>query len=95
VTPCWLLLAVLLAVPLALPPDALPELPLCVFRSLTGLSCPGCGFTHAFLAAGRGQWQAAALHHPLGPALHIGLLALWGSIGIRWLAGKASRLKHD
>ena len=90
----WLPLTVLLAVPLALPPNALPELPLCLFKALTGLRCPGCGLTHAFLAAGRGQWWAAALHHPLGPALHTGIVSLWGAIGIRWLACRTPWLRR-
>jgi hypothetical protein len=90
----WLLLSVLLALPLALPPDALPVIPLCIFRSLSGLNCPGCGLTHAFLAAGRGQWRVSALYHPLGPALYAALLALWGSIAMKRLAGNPPGLRR-
>ena len=34
-------------------------LPPCLFHQLAGLSCPGCGGTHAVQALLRGDWQAA------------------------------------
>ena len=48
---------------------AMPKIPLCPFKAVTGLPCPGCGMTHAFLALGRldfaGAWAANPLAFPL------------------------------
>ena len=35
----------------------------CPFRRLTGLPCPGCGLTRAWLHALRGDWAAAFRAH--------------------------------
>lgn len=37
----------------------------CVFKLVTGLSCPGCGMTRAWLAALRLDFPAALAYHPL------------------------------
>lgn len=37
----------------------------CVFRLLTGIPCPGCGMTRAWLAALRLDFAAAFAYHPL------------------------------
>jgi hypothetical protein len=44
---------------------ALPKATLCPFRALTGLRCPGCGMTHAFLALGRLDFAGAYAQNPL------------------------------
>lgn len=66
-----------------LPPGGLDRLPvLCTMRRLTGLPCPGCGMTHAFVAIAHGQWAAAlhynAMAYPLFAAglVYLGLRAL-------------------
>lgn len=38
---------------------------LCVFRSVTGIPCPGCGMTRALTAAVRFDLAAAFSYHPL------------------------------
>ena len=44
--------------------DFLFHLPtLCIFKKLTGLSCPGCGMGHAFVALGRFKIMAAINHN--------------------------------
>jgi hypothetical protein len=63
-----LLLAAALALPLDAPPLSLFG---CPFRALTGLPCFGCGMTHAFHFAVRGDFARAAAHSPLGLALAI------------------------
>lgn len=37
----------------------------CVFRLMTGIPCPGCGMTRAWLAALRLDFSAALAYHPL------------------------------
>lgn len=37
----------------------------CVFRLMTGIPCPGCGMTRAWLAALRLDFSAAIAYHPL------------------------------
>lgn len=39
----------------------------CLFRRLTGVPCPGCGMTRAFLAAFRLDFPEAFRMHPLWP----------------------------
>ena len=37
----------------------------CIFRFFTGVACPGCGMTRAWLAVLRGDLAAAIAYHPL------------------------------
>ncbi|HEY3411631.1 MAG TPA: DUF2752 domain-containing protein [Armatimonadota bacterium] len=53
---------------------------LCPFRGLTGLPCPGCGMTHAFVALAHGN-IAAAWHYN---ALSLPLFAF----GLFWLMAR-------
>lgn len=41
------------------------HVPLCPFRSLTGLDCPACGGLRAVFSLSRGDIAAAASHHLL------------------------------
>ena len=55
---------------------------LCPVRYVTGVPCPFCGMTRAWLAALRGDVAAALRFHPLfllGPPLL--LAAVWGGAG--------------
>jgi len=61
-----LVLAAALVLPLDGPPLSLFA---CPFRALTGIPCLGCGMTHAFHFAVRGELVRAAAHSPLGLAL--------------------------
>lgn len=55
---------------------ALPEL--CVFHRVTGLDCPGCGMTRAFVRLFQGDWRGAYAYHPLS----LPLLAVLGVLAI-------------
>ncbi|NCJ08308.1 DUF2752 domain-containing protein [Synechococcales cyanobacterium C] len=39
----------------------------CIIRDFTGVPCPSCGMTRAFLAIAQGNWQAALDFHLLSP----------------------------
>lgn len=76
-----LLASVLLPLPAQGAILGLPSI--CPFHNLTGLPCPGCGLTRAFVCCAHGQLLAALGYHPLGPALFgatlfFGLNALLG-----------------
>lgn len=49
------------------------SLPLCLFRAVTGVPCPGCGMAHALIHALNFDVVASFNAHPLG----LPLLAAW------------------
>ena len=52
----------------------------CLFRGLTGLYCPGCGGTRAFMYLCQRQIRKSLYYHPLIPymaAVLVGEGALW------------------
>ncbi|MBV9493544.1 MAG: DUF2752 domain-containing protein, partial [Acidobacteria bacterium] len=59
----------------------------CLFRRVTGIPCPGCGFSRAFLALLRGDWGAVQRLHPLAPLLALEWIAIWVIAGA-WAIGK-------
>jgi hypothetical protein len=50
----------------------------CLWHAMTGLSCPGCGMIHAFLALGHGNVRAAWSFNP-GSFVVLPIL-LWAGI---------------
>lgn len=51
--------------------------PLCPFKLITGLNCPGCGLTRAFVLAFHGQWAASFHMHLWGiPLAFLALLQI-------------------
>ena len=57
------------------PIASVSEVPLCVIRYLTDISCPGCGMTRAMISLGKLDFQAAYLYHPLSfPLFALALL---------------------
>lgn len=68
---------------------ALPAFTVCPFRTLYGLSCPGCGLTRAFLSLGQFKFANVVQFNPLSIPLAIGMIGyLWlGRIPL-WLQRK-------
>lgn len=67
---------VVLAATLTPSPEAVSifgfEVPgLCVWRGLTGISCPGCGLTRSFSYLAHGHLVDAFRMNPLGPLLFV------------------------
>ena len=60
---------------------------LCPFYNITGLPCPGCGLTRAFVSLGHGQWLESLHWHPLGWLIALVLACLWVRNGVYWLRG--------
>ena len=52
-----------------------PLPPLCLFRQLTGLRCPGCGLTRSFVLMGGAHPIEALRAHLFGPLMWIGVAA--------------------
>jgi hypothetical protein len=68
-------------VAVALSPDGIADGPvICPFRLLTGLPCPGCGLTRAWVYLAHGQWCDSFLANPFGLVLIALLLALVAAV---------------
>ena len=52
-------------------PAQVSGLPLCFFKVLTGLDCPGCGLTRSFLALARGHLGEAIRFNAAGPLVYL------------------------
>jgi hypothetical protein len=88
-----LLAASALALGLLVAPDSLPALPLCLFRALTGLPCPGCGLTRSFCALLHGHFAEAWALNPFGFVFAgAAILLLSGPLFFRLAPGLQSRL---
>ncbi len=88
----WGALTAILAASLLLPlpgrDGSLGHLPsICPFYNLTGLPCPGCGLTRAFVCLGHGQWRESLHWHPLGWLIYGVCLLLWLRSGLFWQCG--------
>ena len=88
----WAVLTAVFAASILLPLPGrdghLGHLPsICPFYNLTGLPCPGCGLTRAFVCLGHGQWRESLHWHPLGWLIYAVFLLLWLRSGLYWLRG--------
>lgn len=94
----WVLASVVgfagLAALYAAPLPHSPEFSICLFRRITGISCPGCGMTRAFAAMAQGEWRSAVAFHPLAPIVALEFLALWFAWG-RSVFGRLGEASRD
>ena len=49
-------------------------LPTCLFKSITGLSCPSCGISRAFFSTAHGSIGSAIQHNFMGSVIYVGFL---------------------
>lgn len=70
--------------------DLMPgSLSICIFKNITGYSCPGCGTTRAGMAFLNGNFAQALLINPIGVVISI-LLAASGIIFLSdFITGKS------
>ena len=59
----------------------------CPFYSLTGLPCPGCGLTRAFVCLAHGRLDESLHWHPLGGLLFVLCAAIWLRAGYALIRG--------
>jgi len=55
---------------------------LCFSRRFLHFSCPGCGLTRAFGALADFRFEAAFVHHPLGPVFLLEGVLIWLGWGL-------------
>ena len=67
------------------PPDRPLPFPVCGWKALTGLDCPGCGFTRAVCHALQGDVSGSLALHVAGPVA-AGALIVWAA----WLLAEAT-----
>lgn len=74
----------------AVPPGMVGGGPvLCPFLRLTGLPCPTCGMTRAWVALGHGDWSSAVHLNPLTPVV-FGTVLVWLVVLLLRRAGRDS-----
>jgi hypothetical protein len=66
-----------------------PAAPLCGFKRVSGVPCPGCGLTRGVTALARGEVLGGLAFNPL---LLTALLLFLLLLGVRLLLGRAPRL---
>ena len=54
----------------------------CPFYLATGLPCPGCGLTRAFVCISHGQFVQSLHWHPIGWLVYASFVWLWAYYGI-------------
>lgn len=80
---CALVLLLSFLLPPGGVPTWLPGLDTCGFHAATGLPCPGCGLTRAFIALAHGQLREAWRLHPFAFPLYAVCV---GGLGTPWVA---------
>ncbi|GEM_PF-1396951 len=66
-------------------PQVHDGVPVCYFKLVAGIPCPGCGLTRAFCHMTHLDFSGAMRHHLIGPPLLL-YLALWYGLEVRRLS---------
>ncbi len=83
-------IAIIFLISLLVPSFEQTRFTICLFKNLTGVPCPGCGMTRAFLFLGHGQIPKAGTLNPL--ALPVAILLLLQ--GVRLLLRLATQADY-
>lgn len=59
----------------------------CLWRNLTGIPCPTCGMTRAFVSLVQGDLAQAMADHAFAPALFLGITVAIGHIAVELWTG--------
>jgi hypothetical protein len=62
---------------------------ICPFYQATGLPCPGCGLTRAFVCIAHGRFAESLHWHPLGLLIFATAILFWLDYGARVVTGGA------
>ena len=95
--------AAVLAATALLPAGWESPLPLCAVKALTGLDCPGCGMTRAFLLIGHGRIADATAMHPVSIAAYLivagmalaGIARVFRGQRVHGLQGSGEEANHN
>ncbi len=52
-------------------------IPLCLFKAVTNLGCPGCGLLRSFVSISHGEFLKAVSYNLLGPVAYVLLFLYW------------------
>lgn len=69
-----LTLLAIFAVSIAVEVESMSRVPLCIFKQLTHLDCPGCGLSRSFISLSHGHFLDAIRFNALGPLVYVYLL---------------------
>jgi hypothetical protein len=82
------LLSGILLLSMLVPPFYYGEFTLCLFKNITGLPCPGCGMTRAFLFLGHGKIHEAVILNPNSLLIFPIIVFLWLNEVVYMATGK-------
>ncbi|MEK7729980.1 MAG: DUF2752 domain-containing protein [candidate division KSB1 bacterium] len=80
-------------VSLLVPPFEQSRFTICLFKNLTGVPCPSCGMTRAFLFLGHGQISKATALNPLALPVALVLLVQGARLFLRLAVQRDYRLQ--
>ncbi len=68
------------------------RLPVCIFRKITGHSCPACGLTRSFYAISHFHLLDSFRFHLMGPLIYFALIVLFIKFIFEILSGREIKI---